>query len=75
MRADWTEPRDYSVLDDGDIVGRILLSPVAPQNRPRELSQRQDAPSGARLRGHARGHDGGVRQELATATGAVSRYG
>jgi hypothetical protein len=22
------------VLDDGDIVGRILLSPVAPQNRP-----------------------------------------
>jgi hypothetical protein len=34
MRADWTEPRDYSVLDDGDIVGRILLSPVAPQNRP-----------------------------------------
>jgi hypothetical protein len=34
MRADWTEPRDYSMLDDGDIVGRILLSRVAPQNRP-----------------------------------------
>lgn len=31
---------DYSVLEEGVIVGRIFLSPAAPQDRPLDVGER-----------------------------------
>jgi hypothetical protein len=53
---------DYSVLEDGVIVGRIFLMPIGLKGRPWMWAIRErGAHSGARLRADARGRDGGVR--------------
>jgi hypothetical protein len=59
---------DYSVLEDGVVVGRIFLSPGAPQERPMDVGewpQRRHIPRGVRRRADARGSSGGIRETLA----------
>jgi hypothetical protein len=52
---------DYDVLEDGVVVGRIFLSPGAPQERPWMWASGHngDIRRGVRLRADARGGDGG----------------
>jgi hypothetical protein len=56
---------DFDVIEDGVIVGRIFMSPSAPQDWQwmGERPQRRDPQRGARA--DARGCDGGVPQILA----------
>jgi hypothetical protein len=65
---------DYSVLEDGAVVGRIFfLDAVGPQGRPWMVGQRPQwrlPTPGAWLRADAGGGDAGVRPELA---GGVAR--
>ena len=56
---------EYSVLEDGAVVGRIFfLDAVGPQGRP-WMPQWRLPTRRARLRADARGGDGGVQDELA----------
>jgi hypothetical protein len=58
-------PEDYSVLENGFIVGRIFhLDGVGPEGRPWMWAsgpQRRHQTRGARLRADARRRHGGVR--------------
>jgi hypothetical protein len=60
---------DYDVLEDGVIVGRIFVHDASraagPPSDVGERPRRADQARGARLRGHARGGDGAVREVLA----------
>jgi hypothetical protein len=58
---------DYDVLEDGVVVGRIFLSPGAPQARPWMWASGHngDIRRGVRLRADTRGGDGGIREKLA----------
>jgi hypothetical protein len=59
---------DFDVVENGVIVGRIFKVPIATARSALDVgerAQRRDTPRGARLRGDARGGDGGVREELA----------
>jgi hypothetical protein len=59
---------DYDVLEAGVVVGRIFVSPAAPQDRQWMWASGHNGEirrADARLRADARGRDGGVRQELA----------
>jgi hypothetical protein len=61
-------PEDYSVLEDGVVVGRIFTVPTAPPGRPWMWAGGHSAATvkrAARLRGDTRGCDGGVREVLA----------
>jgi hypothetical protein len=56
------------VLEEGVVVGRIFLVPVAPEDCPLDVGerpQRRLSPGDARLRADARSGDGGVREVLA----------
>ena len=64
----------YDVLEDGAVVGRIFLSPVAPADKPwMWASGHKPAKRGPRLQADARGCDGGVCQELAAGIGPPRR--
>jgi hypothetical protein len=57
------------VLENGVVIGRIFLSPGAPQDRQWMWASGHDgqiARAAHGYEGHTRGGDGGVRQELAT---------
>jgi hypothetical protein len=60
---------DYDVLENGGVVGRIFKVPAAaPEGPPLDVGKRPRPPHrarGARLCGHPRSGDGGVREELA----------
>jgi hypothetical protein len=61
-------PEDYSVLEDGIVVGRIFKVPIAPPERPWMWASGDNGDisrADARLRADARGRHGRVRQELA----------
>jgi hypothetical protein len=62
---------DYSVLEEGVVVGRIFKAQVAPEGRPWMWASGHSADSVKRAahgyEATARGCDGGVRQELAAA--------
>jgi hypothetical protein len=66
----WSED-DYDVLYEGEVVGRIMKVTAAPEDTPWMWTLAYGASprplADARLRGHARGCDGRLRQELATA--------
>jgi hypothetical protein len=68
----WSED-DYDVLAESEVVGRIMKVIAAPESTPVDVDARLRASSrplaDARLRGHARGCDGRLRQELAAAIG------
>src|SRR5215510_9896432 len=74
--GEWNDD-DYDVLADGAVVGRIFKVHSAPVGSPLDVDASLRAPRGthadARLRGYARGCDGGIRQELATGIAAETR--
>ena len=64
--GEWNDD-DFDVVADGVVVGRIMKAAAAPVGVPwlwtHPVLRRSSAD--ARLRGEARGRDGGVREELA----------
>jgi hypothetical protein len=65
-------PDDYSVLENGTVVGRIFKVPgraIGPPLDVGERPPRRPPPRSPRLRADARSRDGSVRQELAQKLG------
>jgi hypothetical protein len=50
--GDWSD-NDYLVLNDGQVVGRILLHPQAPKDQPWFWTITARAPQGTADRGYA----------------------
>jgi hypothetical protein len=58
---------DYDVLEAGVVVGRILVSPAAPQDRPWMWASGHNGDIKRAAHGYeaTRGRDGGVREVMA----------
>jgi hypothetical protein len=73
LSGEWGDD-DYDVLADGKVAGRIMKAAAAPVGTPWLLRLSRGPNADPRLRGDARGCDGGLRQELATAIAPRRRW-
>jgi hypothetical protein len=68
--------KSRNVLADGVVVGRIMRANAAPVDAPWLWAltfEHYESHADARLRGNARGRDGGIREELARGAKGVDR--
>jgi hypothetical protein len=74
LSGEWSDD-DYDVAADGAVVGRIMKAADGARRPAMAVDARLRAPrrpqADLRLRSHARGCDGGVREELAAGIGSA----